>query len=149
MAGEPEQTSIVTPTLTKTFNHRIEAALWLSDTEWIGTAHVRMNANTAQEIGQRRKSPQRPPRPGLGRGRVQLAANRAFVCGDVITTADAAQTAFVRKLLILGRRLEPHDYRTVRRALRLMATPIGRGGGRGRAMRWRLSGAEQPSANHD
>jgi hypothetical protein len=87
----------------------------------------------------RRKVPQRPAQPGLGRGRVQLAAHRSFVCGDdVISTADAAMFAYCRKYLMLGRRLEPHDYRLVRRALSLIATPIGRGGGRGRAMRWRL-----------
>jgi hypothetical protein len=86
-----------------------------------------------------RKIPQRPERPALGRGRVQIGARRAFVCGEIISTADAAQFAYCRKTLLHGRQLEPHDYRLVRRALELIAVPIGRGGGRGRPMRWRLS----------
>jgi hypothetical protein len=46
--------------------------------------------------------------------------------------------AYARKMLIHGRRPEPHDYRLARRALELIADRIGRGGGQGRPMRWRL-----------
>jgi hypothetical protein len=83
--------------------------------------------------------PQRLPRPGLGRGRVQRAARRACVLADVVSTADVAELAFVRKGLLHGRRLEPHDYRLARRALELIADPIGRSpSGMGRPMLWRL-----------
>jgi hypothetical protein len=57
---------------------------------------------------------------------------------DVLTTADVAELAFARKRLLHGRRLEPHDYRLARRALELIADPVGRGGGRGRPLLWRL-----------
>jgi hypothetical protein len=46
--------------------------------------------------------------------------------------------AFARKTLLQGRKLEPHDYRLARRALELIAIPIGRGEGRGRPMKWLL-----------
>ena len=102
--------------------------------------NMRPNARKRLKIpASRPKMPQRPAQPGLGRGKVQLAAKRAFVCGEVISTADVAQFAYCHKTLLHGRRLEPHDYRLARRALALIATPIGRGGGRGRPMQWRLS----------
>src|SRR5262249_48976861 len=43
-----------------------------------------------------------------------------------------------RKQLLHGGRLAPHDYRLARRALALIAEPIGRGGGMGRPILWRL-----------
>jgi hypothetical protein len=58
------------------------------------------------------------------------------VCGDTISTRDAAMFAYARKYLLHGRRLEPHDYRRIRQALSRIAVPIGRGNGRGRPMRW-------------
>jgi hypothetical protein len=86
-----------------------------------------------------RKMPQRLPQPGLGRGRVQLAARRAFISCPIVTMADVVELAFARKRLLYGRRLEPHDYRLARRALDLIADPIGRSsGGMGRPMLWRL-----------
>jgi hypothetical protein len=45
-----------------------------------------------------------------------------------VTTADVVQMAYARKILIHGRRPEPHDYRLARRALELIAVRIGRGG---------------------
>jgi hypothetical protein len=57
----------------------------------------------------------------------------------LLSTADVADLAFARKRLLHGRRLEPHDYRLVRRALELIADPIGRSpSGMGRPMLWRL-----------
>jgi hypothetical protein len=56
----------------------------------------------------------------------------------LLSTADVVEVAFARKQLLHGRRLEPHDYRLARRALELIAEPIGRGGGMGRPMLWRL-----------
>jgi len=91
-----------------------------------------MNSNN------RRKPPQRPARPGLNRGRVQLAAQRTFVLADTISTADAAMFAYARMYLLRGRRLKPHDYRHLRRVLSLIAVPVGRGSGRGRPMQWAL-----------
>src|SRR5215469_9507746 len=79
----------------------------------------------------------RPPKPSQGRGRIQRMAQRLFILGATITTRQVAEWAYVEPLLLCGKRLQPHDYRHCRRALRqLGATPIGRGGGRGRAMRW-------------
>jgi hypothetical protein len=90
-----------------------------------------------------RKMPQRLPQPGLGRGRVQRAARRAAVVKPTLSTADVAEMAFVRKRLLHGRRLEPQDYRLVRRALALIAEPIGRAStGMGRPMIWRLKTEE-------
>jgi hypothetical protein len=51
--------------------------------------------------------------------------------------------AFARKTLLQGRKLEPHDYRLARRALELIAIPIGRGEGRGRPMKWLLRVAKR------
>jgi len=88
---------------------------------------------------QARKMPQRLPRPGLGRGRVQRAARRAVIGRQVVSTADVVVLAFARKRLLHGRQLEPHDYRLARRALELIAEPIGRAStGMGRPMLWRL-----------
>jgi glutathione S-transferase len=85
---------------------------------------ARSKSRTGAEFPHRR-----PAKPALGRGRVQLAARRAFVCGDTISTADAAMFAYCRKTLVHGRRLAPHDYRLLRQALALIAIPIGRGDG--------------------
>jgi len=88
-----------------------------------------------------RKIPQlnRGGGPGRDRGRVQRAARRAAIGRDVLSTADVVALAFVRKRLLYGRRLEPHDYRLARRALELIADPIGRSPkGPGKPMLWRL-----------
>jgi hypothetical protein len=85
-----------------------------------------------------RKMPQRLPKPGLNRGRVQRAARRAFYVCDEVSTADVAEIAYCRKLLMQERRLEPHDYRRARRALELIAVRVGRGSGQGRPCRWKL-----------
>jgi hypothetical protein len=86
-----------------------------------------------------RKIPQRLPQPGLNRGRVQRTARRAFLLADVVSTADVAEMAFARKRLLRGRRLAPHDYRHARRALVLIAEPIGRAlAGMGRPILWKL-----------
>jgi hypothetical protein len=87
--------------------------------------------------------PQRLPQPGLGRGRVQRAARRAAIGRQLLSTADVAELAFVRKRLLHGRRLEPHDYRLARRALELIAEPIGRNGGMGRPLLWRLKSGDR------
>jgi hypothetical protein len=46
--------------------------------------------------------------------------------------------------VLRGRRIEPGDYRQVRRALSEIADPIGRGGSRGQPLIWRLK--DQPAA---
>lgn len=89
--------------------------------------------------------PQRLPRPALNRGRVQIAARRAAIGREVLTTSDVVRMAYCRKLLLHGRKLEAHDYRLARRALKLIAEPIGRSpSGMGRPMLWwlRNSGGE-------
>jgi hypothetical protein len=72
------------------------------------------------------KIPQRPPKPGLNRGRGEVSARRAFYGGGTVTTPDVVQMAYARKMLICGRRPEPHDFRLARRALELIAVRIGR-----------------------
>jgi hypothetical protein len=76
--------------------------------------------------------------PGKGRGRLQVAARRKFYSTDVVSTADVVRTAYARRTLLHGKRVMPHHYRFVRKVLAAIADPIGRGGGRGRAMRWRI-----------
>jgi hypothetical protein len=89
--------------------------------------------------GTRRKIPQRPERPGYRRGRCQLAARRAaYAFGDTLSTRDAALFCYANKILMRGERLKPHHYKTIRRALELIAVPIGRGDGRGRPVLWWL-----------
>jgi hypothetical protein len=58
---------------------------------------------------------------------------------DTITTGMLAAAAYPRKRICA-----PQDYGWMRRVLRKIAEPIGRGGGRGRPMLWRLrnSGGE-------
>src|SRR5262249_50083507 len=74
-----------------------------------------------------RKMSQRPPKPALGRGRLEVAARRVPWIGDgTTTTAIAASYGYARKLH-QGRGLTPRDYEAVRRALRsLGAVPVGR-----------------------
>jgi hypothetical protein len=80
----------------------------------------------------------RPERPSLGRGRIQTAARRAlWAHGGTATTAQVAEWAYARKLIMLRRRLGKSDYRHVRRALDQIAERVGRGGGRGRPILWR------------
>src|ERR1700746_291487 len=57
-----------------------------------------------------RKLPQlnRGGDPCRDRGRVQVAAPRATSGRDIVTTADIAQNAFARKLLLGGRKLKTH-----------------------------------------
>jgi hypothetical protein len=102
---------------------------------------VAQSAQITQITTEMRKIPQlnRGGGPGRNRGRVQRAARRAFYGGGTVTTADVVQMAYARKLLIHGRRAQPHDYRLARAALRLIADPIGHSSkGPGHAMLWRL-----------
>jgi len=59
--------------------------------------------------------------------------------GGVATTAEVAARAYVRKLLGIGS-LDKFDYGRVRRALAEIAEPIGRAGGMGPPIIWRLRG---------
>jgi len=83
--------------------------------------------------------------PGRGRGRLQLAAQRQFYGREVISTAEVAQAAFVRWLLLHGRRLRPDHYRQIRRVLAAIADPVGRAGGRGRPTIWRFKDSSSSS----
>jgi len=64
---------------------------------------------------------------------VKVAATRLFLLSDVISTGALADAAYCRKL-----RPAKADYGWMRRVLRSMAVPIGRGGGRGRPLLWRI-----------
>jgi len=106
----------------------------------IGAARAR---NRMSNSAIKRKSSQRRLNrgggPGKGRGRLQVAARRGFYVGDVVSTADIAQAAYAQRILLHGKRIEPCHYRFVRRALSLIADPIGRSPrGPGRPMLWRL-----------
>jgi hypothetical protein len=61
-----------------------------------------------------------------------------MVPGGTATMADVVRWGYVRKVILLGRRIEPGNYRQVRRAASEIADPIGRGGSRGRPLIWRL-----------
>jgi hypothetical protein len=67
-----------------------------------------------------------------------------MVHGGTATMADVVRWGYVRKVVLRGRRIEPGNYRQVRGALSEIADPIGRGGGRGRPLIWRLK--DQPAA---
>jgi hypothetical protein len=70
---------------------------------------------------------------------VQLAAVRLSRLQSILSTADVCAIADCRKTLLHGRRPDPQDYRMARKALALIAAPIGRSSrGRGRVMIWRL-----------
>jgi hypothetical protein len=89
-----------------------------------------------------RKIPQRLPKPALGRGKLQIAAKRCFYAADVVSTAEVAQSAYVRRILMEGWRVRSDSYRRIRRVLAEIATPIGRSvRGPGRPMLWRFGSA--------
>jgi len=90
---------------------------------------------------------QRLPKPALGRGRLQVAARRVLMLGGgTATTAEVAQRGDVRRLMG-GGRIGPHQYRKIRRALAEIADPIGRAGGMGRPLIWRLKDGNSPSTD--
>jgi hypothetical protein len=73
-----------------------------------------------------------------GRGRVQRAARRATLTGDLITTADVLAIAYARRTLLRGRPLRPYDYWLATAALRLCAVRVRRAPTHGRPWLWRL-----------
>jgi len=81
-----------------------------------------------------RKPLQRPSQPCLGRGKLQVVIRRLFLLSDVISTADVSRTRHCRRRTPLN----AGNYAAVRRTLRQVADPVGRGGGRGRPTLWRL-----------
>jgi hypothetical protein len=80
----------------------------------------------------------RPAKPAKNRGRIQKAARRVLLLLDgEATTRDVVNWGYCRKVQC-GRRIEKANYRLVRRALDRIADRIGRGGGRGRPLLWKL-----------
>jgi hypothetical protein len=70
---------------------------------------------------------------------VQRVAVRLSHLQSILSTADVCAIAYCRKTLLHGRRLDPQDYRMARKALALIAAPIGRSSiGKGRPTIWRL-----------
>jgi hypothetical protein len=64
---------------------------------------------------------------------------RLFDIARTVTTAEAAEWSYARQILLQGKRLRAADYEACRRALQQIgAQPIGRNGGRGRPMVWRM-----------
>jgi len=96
-------------------------------------------ANAARKAQYLRNLAQRPEKPALGNGRVQIAAKRLLGLMEEVSTAEVAQWSHARRLLLNGLALEPQHYRAVRRALRQVgAIPCGRGRGMGRPTVWRM-----------
>jgi hypothetical protein len=84
----------------------------------------------------------RPAKPAKNRGRIQKAARHALLLLDgEATTRDVVSWGYCRKVL-RGQRIEKSDYRLVRRALDRIAVRVGRAGGIGRPIVWRLKDAE-------
>jgi hypothetical protein len=76
----------------------------------------------------------RPAAPAKDNGRLQRAARRALLVGNgFTTTAEAARWGYARR-----QRLGKHHYRHMRRALSGVADCVGRAGGRGRPLLWKL-----------
>jgi len=93
---------------------------------------------SAQVSASIRNLARRLPKPAMGRGRLQRAARRALLAhGGTATTVEVAQWAYVRKV-VRGERLDDDDRRHVRRALDQIAERVGRAGGMGRPIIWRL-----------
>jgi hypothetical protein len=102
-------------------------------------ARTETNNNTKQRKSSQLRGLNRGGGPGRGRGRLQRAARRGFYINDVVSTADIAQAAYAQRILLHGKRIEPCHYRFVRRALALIAEPVGRSDkGPGRPMLWRF-----------
>jgi hypothetical protein len=78
------------------------------------------------------------PTAGKGRGRLQTAARRGFIGSKVLTTGEVARAAYARKLLLHGRKLQPEDWRHIRRALCAIAKPVGRSDKQGRPLLWEM-----------
>jgi hypothetical protein len=75
----------------------------------------------------------RPPLTLHRNGRVKVAARRLFLLSPLVSTGDLRAFAYCRRP-----RVAPGYYAWLRRVLRDIAEPIGRGGGRGRPILWRL-----------
>jgi hypothetical protein len=65
------------------------------------------------------------------------AVGRAMGRKAPVSTAAAVRFAYCRKYLLRGRWPDPQDYRIARKALELIANPVGRAGGHGRPILWR------------
>jgi hypothetical protein len=84
----------------------------------------------------------RPAKPAKNRGRIQKAARRVLLLLDgEASTRDVVSWGYCRKVQ-RGQRIEKVDYRYVRRALERVAVRIGRAGGIGRPILWRLKGED-------
>src|SRR5262245_22115295 len=84
-------------------------------------------------------------KPAQGNGRIQKAALRALWAHEgTATTAQVAEWAYCRKLEIEKGRLTKSEYRHIRRALDGVADRVGRAGGMGRPILWRLRPRTRP-----
>ena len=76
----------------------------------------------------------RPPAPALGRGRLQRQVRRAFLAGGpIVSSSEVYDWTNVR-----NRRMRPNLCWSVLRILRVIAEPVGRGGGSARPLLWKL-----------
>jgi len=88
-------------------------------------------------------SAHRPAKSALNRGRLQKAARRVLRALDgQATTRDVVEWGYCRKVA-RGERIAKSNYRLVRKALERVADRVGRGGGRGRPLLWRLRNSEE------
>src|SRR5262245_23600244 len=98
-----------------------------------------LNANGAGKARRLRNLRHRLPAPARGNGRVERAAKRVLDLFGEASTADVAAFSHAERILLHGQRLGSNHYETIRDAIRRTgAIPVGRGGGMGRPIRWRL-----------
>jgi hypothetical protein len=85
----------------------------------------------------------RPPKPARGNGRVEKSCRIAFIAlGDTISTSQAIEWAYARRLLICGERRRNGFNVAVRRAMKATgAVRVGRAKTIGRPWIWRLPGS--------
>jgi hypothetical protein len=96
-------------------------------------------------MNRRHKMPEKLPAPSLGRGRVQIAAERVMLlAGDrLVSTSEVMAVAYARRML-RGLPLRRDDYRPAWRALERIAVRVKRSPiGSGRAWLWRLRNKPQ------
>ena len=82
----------------------------------------------------------RPPTPAEARGSIQRAIRRGFVASgaEALTSAQIYNWAYVRRRMGRCKTLPAGVYSRALRTLRAMCDPVGRGGGVGRPILWRL-----------
>jgi hypothetical protein len=87
----------------------------------------------------------RPPKPALGRGRLQGQIRRAFLLGEELSSSQIYDWCYVRH----RRPLTTLQRYSVWRLLAVMCEPVGRAPTIGRPWLWRLKGSKSGSKSGD